>query len=350
MPNYTKINTRSPYMISQTGVSAGQTVQLNIYLHSEGGSEPGSPTKVLSKPIPSATLLRVNFDISPYLRQLTSHTAFTPITALTATASANYVYCKAVLSLAGVVQSTSYFIGYKGYGYFSDGFNPVLDANIMLDEGEYYLLKNQNNGALYYFQEQGLANDWDATYVCLDGTTANVDIDLNGQENGYIPYIPATHKNNGGSTLKIFKDSVLQKTFTFTEVCENKYTPLVCDFVNKYGVWQTIIFFKVSKSKINTTSNSFNMMPSSVDYNTSKNITQTFNTNGQESITVNTGWVREGYSDVMQQILLSDTIRLDGKPVVVNTKSLDMFTSINERVINYTLDFNYANNIVNNIQ
>ena len=349
---YTKINTRSPYIISQAGTSAGQLIQVELYIHQSGGSEPATATFNLSKPAPSASLLTVYFDISPYLKYYISHTSFTPVTGLTATSAGNYVYCKALIKRAGVLQDTKFLIGYNGYGYFENGSNPVLDAHIMLDEGEYYLLKNQNNGALFYSidSDASPAEDWDATYVCLDGTTANVDINLNTQDNAYIPYITPTHKNNGGSTLKIYKDSSLYKTFTFTEVCEPKYTPVVCDFVNKYGVWQTIIFFKVSTSNINTTRSKFNMMPSTPSYNTSKNITQNFNTNGTETITVNTGFVREGYSDVMKQILLSETIRLDGEPVVPQTNSLDMHKSINERLINYTLSFNYAHHIINNIQ
>ena len=351
MSAYTKINVRSPYMITQAGTGVGQLIQVDLYIHQDPSSEPASATYSLSKRVPSATLLTVNFDISDYLRYYISHTSFTPVTGETATTTSEYVYCKAIVKRAGVQQQELHLIAYNGYGYFADGKNPVLDANIMLDEGEYYLLKNQNNGALFYFQEEhGGGDDWDATYICLDGTTANVDIDMNGTENGHIPYIPAAHKDKGGSTLKIFKDSVLYKTFTFTEVCEPKYTPLVCDFVNKYGVWQTIIFFKVSKSNINTTSSKFNLMPSSVDYNTSKNITQNFNTNGLEQIQVNTGFVREGYSDVIQQILLSECIRLDGKPVVPQTKSLALQENINDGLINYTLTFDYAHHIVNNIQ
>jgi hypothetical protein len=91
-------------------------------------------------------------------------------------------------------------------------------------------------------------------------------------------------------------------------------------------------------------------MPSSVSYNTSKNITQVFNVNGQESITVNTGFVREGYGDVLKQLLLSEIIRLDNRPVNVNTKSLNIQKSINDGLINYTLEFQYANPIINNIQ
>tara|TARA_R110002020_G_scaffold283158_1_gene498899 strand:+ start:21189 stop:22253 length:1065 start_codon:yes stop_codon:yes gene_type:complete len=350
---YTKINVRSPYMLSQAGSAANQPVQLDLYLHNGGGSEPASASYTLSKVTTTASLLTVYFDISPYLKSYISHTSLTPVTGLTATAGSTMCYCKAVLKLSGVVQSTTYLVGYDGYGYFANGMNPALDLNIMLDEGEYYMYKNQNYGALFYYQDSDITSpavDWDAKYVCLDGTTADVDIDLNTQDNGHIPYITPTHKNNGGSTLKIFKDSSLYKTFTFTEVCETKYTPVVCDFVNKYGVFQTIIFFKVSKSKINIIDNKYKMMPSTPNYNTSKNINQRFNINGQESITVNTGFVREGYSDVMQQILLSEIIRLDGKPVIPNTKSLDMHKSINERLINYSLTFDYANNIINTIQ
>jgi hypothetical protein len=242
MSAYTKINVRSPYIITQAGTGVSQLIQVELYIHQDPGSEPASATFNLSKRVPSATLLNVNFDIAPILKSYISFTAFTPVTGETATTTSNYVYCKAIVKRAGVTTQTLYLIAYNGYGYYADGKNPVLDANIMLDEGEYYLLKNQNNGALFYFQEEhGGGDDWDATYICLDGTTANVDIDMNGTENGHIPYIPAAHKNKGGSTLKIYKDSVLQKTFTFTEVCESKYTPVVCDFVNKYGVWQTII-------------------------------------------------------------------------------------------------------------
>mgnify|MGYP003144645412 CR=1 FL=1 len=349
---YTKINTRSPYMITQAGTSAGQLIQVELYIHQSGGSEPASATFNLSKPVPSSSLLNVFFDISPYLKSYISHTSLTPVTGLTVTSAANYVYCKAIVKRAGVQQQELYLIGYNGYGYFENGSNPVLDAHIMLDEGEYLLFKNQNNGALFYSidSDASPAEDWDAKYVCLDGTTADVDINLNTQDNAYIPYITPTHKNNGGSTLKIFKDSSLYKTFTFTEVCEPKYTPVVCDFVNKYGVWQTIIFFKVSKSTIVTDSSKFNLMPSSVNYNTSKNITQNFNVNGQETITVNTGFVREGYSDVIQQILLSETIRLDGRPVVPNSKSVDLQKHINDKLINYRMTFDYAHHIINNIQ
>lgn len=346
---YTKINTRSPYFVSQSG-SAGDAILVELRIwNGADGDKPAAAQKTLSKTIPSSVVTTVNFDISPYINAYIEHTILTDVTTLTATPITEYARCevKVFKNTAPQGAKTEELIGYKGYGYFADGKNPVGQANVMLDEGEYYTLTNQNNGALYYHEDDAVA--WTATYTCLDGTTADVNVSLN-IENGHIPYITPTHQNQGGSTLKIFKAGALERTFTFREVCEAKYTPLICDFINRYGVWQTIVFFKVSKSKMSTTETTFNMMPDSVDYSVSKNIRQTFNTNGQESITVNTGWVLEHYNEVIKQLLLSNTIRLDNKPVVVNTKSVDLFTSINERNINYTIEFNYANNIINTIQ
>tara|TARA_R110002096_G_scaffold403722_2_gene601249 strand:- start:378 stop:1424 length:1047 start_codon:yes stop_codon:yes gene_type:complete len=348
MPNFTKINTRSPRFLSVTG-TAGEPTSVELKLWNDPDTEPATVTKILSKPIPSSNLTTVDYDISPYIREFISYTDLDVVTGLTATDVSSYAYCEAVVKLDGVIQSTNYFIGYNGYGYFEDGYNPILDANVMLTEGTYYTLSGANNGALFYFQEGGLGEIWSATYVCLDGVTANETITLT-EENGHIPYVAPTHIGNGGSTLTISKDTVVQNTFTFKEVCEPKYTPIVCDFINKFGAWQTVIFFKVSKSKMTMSNTAYNMMPESVDYSVSKSINQTFNTQGKESITLNTGWVLEAYNDVMKQMLLSNEVRLDKRPVTVNTKSLDLFTSINERNINYTLTFNYANSIINTIQ
>ena len=73
-----------------------------------------------------------------------------------------------------------------------------------------------------------------------------------------------------------------------------------------------------------------------------------FNSNGTESIQVNTGWVPESYSEVIKQLTFSESIRLDGKPVNIKTKSIDLFKAINERNINYTIDFEYANHMISN--
>ena len=95
------------------------------------------------------------------------------------------------------------------------------------------------------------------------------------------------------------------------------------------------------------TNTEYNLMPESVDYNVKKNVRQVFNVNGAEKITVNTGWVFESYSEVMKQLMLSEKILLDDKPVIIETKSLELQKNINDRNINYNLSFKYANPALN---
>jgi hypothetical protein len=88
-------------------------------------------------------------------------------------------------------------------------------------------------------------------------------------------------------------------------------------------------------------------MPEDIDYNVKRNVRQVFNVNGMDKITVNTGWVFESYSEVMKQLLLSENILLDDKPVNVETKSLELQKNINNRNINYNLSFKYSNPTLN---
>ena len=67
-----------------------------------------------------------------------------------------------------------------------------------------------------------------------------------------------------------------------------------------------------------------------------------YNTNYRNSITCNTGFVGEDYSEVMSQLLASERLVLDGKPVNVVTNSLQLQKHINDNTINYTIDFQYA--------
>jgi len=46
-------------------------------------------------------------------------------------------------------------------------------------------------------------------------------------------------------------------------------------------------------------------------------------------------------------LLLSETIRINNEPVKLRTKSTKLFKHINEKTINYEIEFEYANNVLN---
>ena len=77
---------------------------------------------------------------------------------------------------------------------------------------------------------------------------------------------------------------------------------------------------------------------------------KSFNVNGKDSIKLNTGWVNESYSEVIKQLMLSETIRIDDVPVNITSKSSPMKKGINDKNINYEVSFMYAFDSINNIQ
>ena len=156
---------------------------------------------------------------------------------------------------------------------------------------------------------------------------------------------------NGSSELKIYNSalSTLYASWTFTPICEPKYTPVVIDFINKYGAWQREFFFKASKTNIAIESNDYNVMQSSTNYDVLQGQKRSFNTNGMETISVNSGYVNEDFSSNIKQLLMSERILVDNKPAICKTKSLELMKNINNHLINYNLEFEFAYNSINNV-
>ena len=150
--------------------------------------------------------------------------------------------------------------------------------------------------------------------------------------------------------LSILSSSdVVLATWDFTPICEPKYTPVTIDFINKYGAWQREFFFKASKTNISIESNDYNVMQSSSNYDVLQGQKRSFNTNGTETISVNSGYVNEDFSSNIKQLLMSERILIDNKPAVCKTKSLELMKNINNHMINYSLEFEFAYNSINNV-
>ena len=138
-------------------------------------------------------------------------------------------------------------------------------------------------------------------------------------------------------------------TFYVERIEECKFTPIVCTFINRYGGWQPLTFYKQQTINITTTSNQYKMFQASSNYNVRIGQYNTMNTNGKKTIKLNTGWVTEDYSEVIADLLLSETINLDKVPVTVKTKGVELKTHIKDKLINYEIEFEYAFDIINNM-
>ena len=358
---------RSPYFVNLTGVANDDT-SIELFLWNGTGSAPANPQYTLSKPIPSSVTTDVNYNISPYICEYFDFKTFqTTVNYNTAAATNVNQWCNVVAKtyINGVLQNTYTYRAFYGYSHFTDGYNEDL-GTVHMDEGTYY----------YYYDPNGTISTTDRINVgsiqVISGTVnytkykwTNLDtaaVTTTNLPNDSVRKIPRISPIYYGSRVKteILDDTnTVLKTFYFYPLEECKYDVITIDFINKYGSWERTFMFKASRSNMEMTQTDYNLMVENVDYDAKVGTKKVFNTTYTENIACNTGWVDEAYSKTIKQLIASERILAyipdeDGTytqvPVKMRTKSTELYKHINDKLINYKVEFDYAFESVNNVQ
>ena len=146
--------------------------------------------------------------------------------------------------------------------------------------------------------------------------------------------------------------------------CEAKYEPVSLYFVNRYGAWDNVTFFKRSETNLNIEKATYRSAigsagASGYTWGNQARGLRSYNHKAQHRLTLNTGFVSESFSEVMEQLLMSEyvlavidrktsrsgnTFDIDQSQRAVNilTESLTLQKHINDKTINYTLEVEYA--------
>ena len=356
---------RSPHIIEIA--ESGQTgSKIELFLWNTG-SQPTDPQYILSKRIPASNQIETYYNISPYVREYFTFTKWQNATGLTydIDTSDNFIVQYAVKrykEVSGVYTLINTVTGTfcDGYGYYEDGYNASAPS-VLLDEGTYFynydadISTSQNNGTWGSFDVQMAIGDVIRYTDLVNGSTIDYTATTEGVKSFARVYL--TYAPNGNKVEWLVGGTTLRWTAYFKAQCEVKYQPVVVDFVNRYGSWSRIFFQKTKKRSINVKANEYKFNPKELPY-ISQDIRQMqeFNINATETIKLNTGWVNDNYAEVLQQLMLSEKVLLcdyenneDYAPVKVKTKSLQKQTGLNDGMMNYTLDFDFAYNMINNV-
>ena len=238
------------------------------------------------------------------------------------------------------------FIALDGYGFFEDGTNPELQRHALISADNIYLPES-TAGKFPIFAE-GVGK------VTIDST--DTQITDNGNTNQKIQYvdIPAN-----SSTIRVYDtdDTTLLKTVKVTNVCEQKFTPYKITFLNKYGAFEDIYMFKRAKETMQVTSELYKkntITNSTSTYKTYEGQRDLYNVNGNTSLTLNTGFIKEDMNKTLEELFLSENIwiRYENKtlPILPQSKVLDFKTVLNDKLINYTVEFDFAFDKINNVR
>jgi hypothetical protein len=356
------INARSPYFITVN--ESGQIgSKIELFLSAGGSSLPSTPTYTLSKSVPSSSQLRTDYNISQYIKEYID-TISTVDSGNTLFANLRVIRYKETEPGAYSTLDTTDHFGVNGYTLYTDGYNETDASSLFvclanpsieitykegLESSKYPYIN-----ALVDFTVNG-SSKVDVSYKDMNGRNeVVVSYDTNAKSVIKVPVRTTSAKFNNGNTVTLnWKPAgttvSISRTFTVTPICESKYTPVQCQFINRYGGWQFLTFFKAKSSSINVMGTSYNLLPDSVNYNPKRPQVGSLNVNGKQGIRLNTGWVPENYSELIQDLLLSETVLLDDMPVEIKTQSTEIKTSLKDRNINYEMEFEFAFNLINNV-
>lgn len=373
---------RSPYHYIIDEVGQTET-KLELYLWESNAVQPTAPTYTFSELVPSMSQSAASYNIANQCRDFLDNLA--PEYSNPIESSSMWAYGRvkgyAKVGILGSLAPTGLdetFVIVYGYTEYMDGANLCLENVLMFPMAADVKMINTIPATFTYnetTQTVPMAIDMNRLpYV-------NVLIEKQVNTTYFYEFISATEPNNYIQILPTdpiqmmkvylnnwvnFYDYQFPYTVRLTRVkgqtitvvwsrnivpdCNTKYQPLLCSFISKYGGWENIWFTRANEVSITTKSTDYNLSPQSVYYDPKRGQKQSFNTNGNKSIKCNTGFVEESlFSDMITQLMLSETVLLDGVPVSVKNTSSVLKTHLKEKNINYEIEFEYAFQMINNI-
>jgi len=359
---------RSPYFVSVVG-SANDTTRVDLYIWNGYGAAPGTPTRVLSKQIPSSVLIQADYNISGYVREYLDFAAQQPGTNFAIADATQEQWCNVIAKtyLNGVLVETLTHKAFDGYSEYLDGMNYVQTYDVHLNEGTYYYYYDPNgdfstDDSIRVGKIQivtGSVNYSKVKYTNLD-TLATTTTNLTSDKVVRVPRILPAYYGSRVKTELLDDTNAVLGTYYFYPQEECKYNVITVDFVNRYGAWDRTFMFKASRNDLNFKGTDYNLSPEAVNYSDAYGTKQVYNVNYNEGISCNTGWVDEDYHLQLRQLLASERIIICSSsefgtddvliPVKLRTKQLNVQKHINDKLINYTVEFDYAYDGINNVQ
>ena len=378
-----KINVRSPYFINISNYGLA-SVELKLYVYSgvQTSSRPATATYTLSADaiIYGSSPNIATFEVAELVRDYISNT-FND----TYSSSNRWVdYTTQETSLSGTTGSVSAFTqltAFDGYGYFEDGANPQNDL-VTLQSNELIFTNDFSAVRIPVY----VSSDTSVTYLKDGEQIFRKDLTTSTSNTLQIQYVENSaldadaFKNRvdaiADTTVEAFNcvkaiaDEVYQEFDADTiyieqnglvdvvkieEIEECKHNPYKVTFINKFGALQDLWFFKRANLSLSTKKEEYtaNTM-SNGSYSINQASKTIFNKRGTEMLKLNTGFYPESYNEIFRQLSLSEEvwIKYEGEtlPIIVKTSSLNYKTSINDKLINYTMDVEFAFNKINNIR
>jgi hypothetical protein len=383
----TKINARSPFYIKVEKTSM-TSVELKLYIYTGTFTANASVSSGTLRYTITKTPLTgkdyVVYEVSELIRDYldiefdgsyTSQVVWVNVIATVTGGSG---------SVTVTPDNTNGYLGFDGYGYFEEGINPALSGTV-LQSNNTIVRVNDGSVRLPVYTE----NTTRVTFLNNGEQLQTTAISSSTNTNAQIQYVALSYNSEDSYKERVLADSgtieesdcltaylnsldvnqvdeVQVVSSTGTEVLTvktlecSKYTPYKITFVNKFGALQDMWFSLKSTESLNTKGEQFKSNVINFDtltYNTYKPQQSQFMKTGKEAITLNTDYIPEENNEVIKQLMMSEQVYLTkvGEQelvlgVIPKTSNVTYKTSLNDRLVQYTIDFDYAFDKINNVR
>ena len=273
-------------------------------------------------------------------------------------------------TIIGSATSNTY-LAQEGFNKFKEGVNYTTEPIAMIS-GSYIQYDRNGTATIPVNVERVTSVQW-RSGTAVRETDSFSD---NGNSNQKIQYAQFTNTTLLDNVLITYDDSSTT-TITLDPVEECKFPVNKITFVNRWGAMQDLFFFKKSVDSLESRSENYNRSIFKArtvslsegeepegpceetitfnSYSTTAHAKKTFNANATESVLLNSGFVNELMNPYFEELMVSENIWLTDSnnviyPVNLKESSFTKKTGLNDRLINYTMSFEKAFDLVNNIR
>ena len=375
------INLRSPYYTS-TSIANTAYATLDISIWEGSSASPVTAQYNLRKNVIGSSV-EVLFEISELVRDyldITFNGNYNGQAVWVRTV--NTAYNSSNAQVGSTVTQTD--IAFDGYSYFEEAQTAtpsLLISNkelFVLDDNVFRVPINTSNNPIVAFFKDGetiatqtfassVQSDQQIKYVSIYGDNTNFDtykervLNDNGfyENSSCLQSFFNTYSINAVDKITVSDSSGIE-IIKVNVIEECKYEPKKVTFINKFGALQDMYFFKKSKENLSIKKESYksNIISASGTYDYTNHVNRDFNVVGKESISLSSGYLSEEYNEVFKQLLLSEKVWVTNiietgeqvLPINVKTSSIAYKTSVNDKLVDYTIEFDKSFDTINNIR
>lgn len=273
-------------------------------------------------------------------------------------------------------------IAFKGYGEFEDGINPTLSKGFLASNTYFYVKCGENAHVPVYVSTDGvyeveyLVEGTSISKFVIGGSVTDITIDTDEKristtdddyrisENSRRTadsegFQQQTEAPVNADEVKVTHPDGTVETRYIRCLDECKHTPYRVSFLNKFGVMQDLWFFKRRDDSFEAERDDYkrsilNIRSTGVSYSEYDHSRQATDVRASEMLRMNTGFITEDHNEVIKQLMVTEHcwIHQDGDitPVVPKTTSFQEKKEVNEKLINFTVEFTVANNYIQDIR